>query len=170
MVPPVTIEEIHTCLLCNGITKEGKERKDAKNLEMMQCVTLNHYATCLYEQEDGLKFYEETYPILVDVESPSITTEYQFYCPDEGCKRSKRLQGGVGYKQYVTHQALYHGGLELYMETRVMKNIQRLYFLPETFAITPVLCKLTVFTYIKFQSEFQRKCTGLITASILDQF
>ena len=152
MVPPVTIEEIHTCLLCNGITKEGKERKDAKNLEMMQCVTLNHYATCLYEQEDGLKFYEETYPIPVDVESPSITTKYQFYCPDEGCKRSKKLQGGVGYKQYVTHQALYHGGLELYMETRVMKNIQRLYFLPETFAITPVLCKLTVFTYIKFQS------------------
>ena len=43
-------------------------------------------------------------------------------------------------------------------------------FISVRFQTFPVLCKLTVFTYIKFQSEFQRKCTGLITASILDQF
>ena len=43
-------------------------------------------------------------------------------------------------------------------------------FISVRFQTFPVLCKLTVFTYIKFQSEFQRKYTGLITASILDQF
>ena len=58
-LPEARIEEIHACLVCNGMTTDlkgkPKEDKDVKALKFNICITRNHYANCFYESEEGRK-------------------------------------------------------------------------------------------------------------------
>merc|ERR1711872_1000500 len=75
--PDFRIDEIHDCLLCNGVFKEtNKENKEAKGMRLNLCVTRNHYALCMHDDEEGLAFY----------------------------------------KKFASHNALYHGGLDMFLE------------------------------------------------------
>merc|ERR1712243_132747 len=111
--PEFRIDEIHDCLLCNGVFKEtNKENKEAKGMRLNLCVTRNHYALCMHDDEEGLAFYKKMYPL--PEERPE--TIHQFKCQEEECLKDKRFRQGVNYKQFASHNALYHGGLDMFLE------------------------------------------------------
>jgi len=111
--PEFRIDEIHDCLLCNGVFKEtNKENKEAKGMRLNLCVTRNHYALCMHDDEEGLAFYKKMYPL--PEERPD--TIHQFKCQEEECLKDKRFRQGVNYKQFASHNALYHGGLDMFLE------------------------------------------------------
>jgi len=122
--PEYTIDEIHTCLLCNGMTKDQKENKEGKMLKLNLCVTRNHYASCMHDQEDGLAFYSETYP--VPEEQKSKSSIHQFYCQEDECRSNKRFKMGVNYKQFATHNALYHGGLDVFLSKHPREELREM--------------------------------------------
>jgi len=121
-LPLARVEEIHTCLLCNGLTKDRtKENKEGKLLKLNICVTRNHYANCLYEQDEGREFFEKTYPVPSDMkERPDL----KFYCPEDACKNDKRFKVGMNHKQFAIHSALYHGDLDRYIESQGREDLK----------------------------------------------
>ena len=109
-LPEPRVEELHTCLVCQGKEKDtGKENKDAKMLRLNICTTRNHYANCLYEQEEGRAFYERKYPQPEDLKPGDYV---KMMCQNQACSKIKRFRGGFSHKTFSNHMALYHGGLE----------------------------------------------------------
>jgi len=117
------VEEIHTCLLCEGIDRETKrENKEAKILKYNICITRNHYATCLSQTEEGRIFFETTFPTSLD---PSMPVKIK--CEGPRCKANKRFREGfTSLKLFYNHMALYHGFLERYMRNHENEEVREL--------------------------------------------
>ena len=116
------VEEIHTCLLCEGIDRETKrENKEAKILKYNICITRNHYANCLSETEEGRIYFENTY------KTPGDWVRIK--CDSVQCRNQKRFRDGDGFttaKMFYSHMALHHGGLEGWMSTQGREDVREL--------------------------------------------
>ena len=116
-VPDYHVEEVHTCLLCHGEGEGGKEARALSFAPDKIQSTRYHYSSCLYENGDGVYFKKyKSVNVPDNVESDGITPKdvlgkvYKFTC--ERCPTSSRIRRKMGYKEFVTHQANNHGGLE----------------------------------------------------------
>ena len=132
-VPEISVEELHTCLLCDGEDKEGF------------CLSLHkdklygtryHYANCLTNQKEKLRQLVQMYP----PERHNLTQEglpqdmvgkvFKYNCTVSGCTRTQRRK--LGYKEFVIHMCCDHGGLEdilaAHEEEKVRKMIPKLKF------------------------------------------
>jgi len=119
-MPKVIVEEMHTCMICNG------EDKDGKNLsfEGNRLFSLRyHYAACFYEAG----YYRDKYP-----PGPKNTKEGQpidelgkemkYQCEMRGCTVKRKM----GYKEFAIHMSNEHGGLEEVIEDSDRPEIRAL--------------------------------------------
>lgn len=111
-LPEARVEEMHTCLLCRGINRvTKKEVKEAKMLRLNICTTRNHYATCLSESPEGRAWFERVYSTdIPEGEQVKIT------CNAAKCRGMSKRLTFPSKKMFWNHMALYHGGLEQWME------------------------------------------------------
>ena len=106
------VEEVHTCLLCHGEGDGGKETKALSFAPEKINSTRYHYASCLFDFGDGV--YLEKYkphPENLDAEgkiNDLLGKKFKYTCEDCPSKKSRRLS----YKEFTTHMATDHGGLE----------------------------------------------------------
>jgi len=105
MPDEVEVEEMHTCIICQGEDKEGRSMSF---LGTKLFFLRYHYAACFYEE--GI--YKGRYP-----PGPTNTTDkgdpidelghdVKYNC-QRGCTERK-----MGYKQFAIHMSIEHGGLE----------------------------------------------------------
>jgi len=106
-MPSVILEEMHTCMICKG------EDKDGRNLsfEGTRLFSLRyHYAACFYEAG----YYRKMYPP-GDKNTDSngqpkdeLGKEMKYQCEERGCTVKRKM----GYKEFAIHMSNEHGGLE----------------------------------------------------------
>ena len=132
-IPEISVEELHTCLLCDGEDKEGFSLSLQKD---KLYGTRYHYANCLTNQEEKLRQLVQMYP----PERHNLTQEglpqdmvgkvFKYNCTVSGCTRTHRRK--LGYKEFVIHMCCDHGGLEdilaAHEEEKVRKMIPKLKF------------------------------------------
>jgi len=106
-MPNVVVEEMHTCLICRGEDKEGKNLSfDGSKIYQ----TRYHYAACYYEEGA----YKAKYPpgpqnTKEDGEPKDILgKEIKYSCQERGCTVKRKM----GYKEFTIHMSNEHGGLE----------------------------------------------------------
>jgi len=106
-MPAVILEEMHTCMICKG------EDKDGRNLsfEGTRLFSLRyHYAACFYEAG----YYRDKYPPgpkNTDANNQPIDElgkEMKYQCEERGCTVKRKM----GYKEFAIHMSNEHGGLE----------------------------------------------------------
>jgi len=105
-MPPVQMEEVHTCLLCKGETKEGKNLSfcGSKRLQLRY-----HYASCYYESGIYLSKYppgEQN----TDAEGKPrdiLGRDIKYSCEVRGCTIKRKM----GYKEFCIHMSNEHRGL-----------------------------------------------------------
>ena len=118
------LEEVHVCLLCNGIDRETKrEDKGAKAMKFNTCLTRNHYSLCLLKTEEGRIYFEKTYP------SPGFVRggPVKINCNRVQCQNDQRFKNGFTNQMLFHHHiALYHGGLEKWMLSQDRKDLRAL--------------------------------------------
>ena len=110
-IPDYKVEEVHACLLCHG---EGEKESRALSFEPDKVQsTRYHYASCLFDNGGGA--YLEKYPPHRDNLNEDgslndlIGKLYKYTC--EECSKVKKVRK-MGYKEFTTHMANDHGGLE----------------------------------------------------------
>ena len=109
-VPHIPFEEVHTCCICKGQDKEGKNLSFSKE-KIYQ--TRYHYAACVYDSELGLN-YLQMYPpgkqnVTEDGKPKDVLgREVKYSCQEKGCKNKRKM----GYKEFCIHMSNDHGGLE----------------------------------------------------------
>ena len=120
-LPEPRLEELHTCVLCRGLHRDTKkENKEAKQLRMNICTTRNHYACCLYDTEEGRQFYEQEY-------QSDGKKDVRWECGSRECRNDKRFRNGFSnHKQFSTHMALYHGGLDKFIDSQGSKELKEM--------------------------------------------
>lgn len=119
-LPEARVEEMHTCLLCRGIDRvTKKEKKEAKMLRLNICTTRNHYANCLSESPEGRAWFERVYSTdIPEGEQVKIT------CNAAKCKGLSKRLTFPSKKMFWSHMALYHGGLEQWMEEQGRQDLR----------------------------------------------
>ena len=122
-LPEPRLEELHTCVLCRGLQRDTKkENKEAKQLRVNICTTRNHYACCLYDTEEGRQFFMTEYPL--DGEGGK---DVRWECCSRGCRDNKRFRAGFStHKQFSAHMALYHGGLDKFIDSQGSEELRGL--------------------------------------------
>ena len=124
IIPEPSVEEIHVCLICNGINRDTrKENKEAKTLRFNICITRNHYSNCLNETEEGRIYFESTY------KTPGIEqgSKIKIKCDSLQCRNNKRFKDGFSsHKMFYNHMALHHGGLEAWMLQQEREEVRAL--------------------------------------------
>ena len=119
-IPEISVEEVHTCLLCDGEDEEGSSLSLQKDKLYR---TRFHYSKCLTKQKE-LRQLVQMYP----PEQQNLTDEglpldllgkvFQYNCTVPGCSRTQRRtkrrtqRRKMGYKEYAIHMCCDHGGLE----------------------------------------------------------
>jgi len=119
-IPPVHMEEVHSCLLCNGKDKEGTELSFDPN-KLWQ--TRYHYASCYYRS--GV--YYSLYPpgkdnTGEDGEPRDVIGKEVKYCCKVTCSQKRKM----GYKEFCIHMSTEHGGLKTVMEKDQREDVRRL--------------------------------------------
>ena len=110
--PNYSVEEVHTCLLCHGEGDGGKETKALSFAPDKIKSTRYHYASCLFDFGDGV--YLEKYkpdPENVDADgtiNDLLGKKFKYTCEECPSKKPRPM----GYKEFTTHMAHQHGGLE----------------------------------------------------------
>jgi len=112
-MPPVQVEEVHNCLLCNGETKEGKNLSFAasKKLQLRY-----HYASCYYKTGVYLAKYPPGEQNMDHEGKPRdvLGRDIKYSCEVGGCTIKRKM----GYKEFCIHMSNEHGGLcEVLRET-----------------------------------------------------
>ena len=112
-IPSYEVEEVHTCLLCHGEGEGGKETRSLSFAPDKIRSTRYHYSSCLFDFGDGV-YLEKYKPDPRNLNEDGSLNDllgkvYKYTC--EVCPKSKKPRQR-GYKEYTTHQANNHGGLE----------------------------------------------------------
>ena len=110
--PNYSVEEVHTCLLCHGEGDGGKETKALSFASDKIKSTRYHYASCLFDFGDGV-YLEKYKPDPENVDADGTINDLlgkKFKYPCEECPGKKPR--AMGYKEFTTHMAHQHGGLE----------------------------------------------------------
>jgi len=121
------VEEIHTCLLCNGKTPDGRVDKEASNLSFREIKRLReHYSKHLYNEgkifkhvpgEDGN----------VDADGKVLDefgSKFKYNCNVKNCWKSKKP--ACGYKEIALHNSAEHEVLEKVLEDDDRPVLKRL--------------------------------------------
>ena len=107
------VEEIHTCLVCNGKTPDGRVDKEASNLSFREIKRLReHYSRHLYS-EGKLFPHVPAESENVDADGKVIDefgSKYKYNCDVKNCWKSKKP--ACGYKEMALHNAAEHEILE----------------------------------------------------------
>jgi len=107
------VEEIHTCLLCNGKTPDGRVDKEASNLSFREIKRLReHYSKHLYNEGKLFK-YVLGEADNVDADGKIIDefgSKFKYNCNVKNCWKSKKP--ACGYKEIALHNAAEHDVLE----------------------------------------------------------
>jgi len=119
-MPDVTVEEIHTCLICGGKDREGRDLSlDPNKLWSVRY----HYAGCYFDTGVYLKLYP---PGEANMEEgrvkDALGKEVKYTCNNDRCTMKRK----VGYKEFCIHMASYHGGLEEVMKEDEREEIRAL--------------------------------------------
>ena len=106
-MPEVKVEQIHTCYICEGADKEGKNL----SLAPEKIYSLRyHYASCLYDSGVYYGMYDPSEENKNPDGSPKDPKgTYTYNCKETACSKRKRK---MGYKEFAIHQANEHKGLE----------------------------------------------------------
>jgi len=109
-IPEVVVEELHTCLICEGETKDGR---DLSFQGMKRAGLRYHYASCLYDSNIYLGKYppgeanQDSQGQVKDV----MGAEMKYQCSSNGCSVARKRKQ-MGYKEHCIHMSNEHGGLE----------------------------------------------------------
>ena len=120
-MPEVIVEEMHTCYICGG------EDKDGKNLSFDGAKvyqTRYHYAACYYEEGAYLTKYPPG-PGNTNEEGGAkdiLGKEFKYACQEKGCTVKRRM----GYKEFTIHMSNEHFGLEELMKEDHRQNIRNI--------------------------------------------
>eukprot|EP00092_Neocalanus_flemingeri_P007412 GFUD01008004.1.p1 GENE.GFUD01008004.1~~GFUD01008004.1.p1 ORF type:complete len:555 (+),score=150.79 GFUD01008004.1:62-1666(+) len=105
-MPEVQVEEVQTCLLCNGETKEAKNLSFAgeKRLQLRY-----HYASCYYESGVYLAKYPPGEQNMDQEGQPRdvLGRDIKYSCEVTGCTIKRKM----GYKEFCIHMSNEHRGL-----------------------------------------------------------
>jgi len=105
-MPPVQVEEVHTCLLCNGETKDGKNLSFAgsKRLQLRY-----HYAACYYDSGIYLSKYPPGDQNTDEDGNPKdiLGRDVKYSCEASGCTVKRKM----GYKEFCIHMSNEHRGI-----------------------------------------------------------
>ena len=122
---PFKVEKVHTCLICNGRTEEGRMDKEASNLSFQpdkQKRLKEHYSKHFYKEG---KFKVIAPPPLLDDGTedevrlfgqnllqcfPQFGKQLRYKCEEPGCWKGRKP--GCGYKEITLHRAAEHGLFE----------------------------------------------------------
>ena len=114
-LPDVIVDRMHTCLVCGGEDKDGRQLSFEGN-KLFQL--RYHYAYCFYDEGS----YRGKYPPGPDNTSADgeprdiLGKEVKYTCEERGCNNKRNM----GYKSFVVHMSNDHGGLE-----EVVRNHRR---------------------------------------------
>jgi len=108
-LPPVPVEEIHTCLLCKGKDKEGLNLSFAG---YKLCQTRYHYASCYYDSGVYLDLYS---PGKANRDEEGKVIDVMGRRVKYTCNEKCSLKREMGYKELCIHMSNEHGGLEAVM-------------------------------------------------------
>ena len=109
-IPDVVVEELHTCLICEGENKDGR---DLSFHGMKRAGLKYHYASCLFDTN----VYTAKYPpgdANQDSEGQvrdTMGAEMKYQCSSNSCSLSRKRKQ-MGYKEFCIHMSNEHGGLE----------------------------------------------------------
>jgi len=121
------VEEIHTCLVCNGKTPDGRVDKEASNLSFREIKRLReHYSRHLYSEGKIFK-HAPAEPENVDADGKVIDefgSKYKYNCEVKNCWKSKKP--ACGYKEMALHNAAEHGVLEKVLAADERPALKRL--------------------------------------------
>jgi len=120
-MPDVKLEEMHTCLVCRG------EDKDGRNLsfEGTKLFTLRyHYAACFYEEGAYFDKYPPGEKNTNEQGKPidELGKEMKYCCEERGCTVKRKM----GYKEFAIHMSNEHGGLEEVIKKHTNSDIRAL--------------------------------------------
>lgn len=107
------IEEIHTCLLCNGKTPDGRVDKEASNLSFREIKRLReHYSKHLYNEG---KLFKHVLGEAANVDADGkiideFGSKFKYNCNVKNCWKSKKP--ACGFKEIALHNASEHDVLE----------------------------------------------------------
>jgi len=109
-IPEVIVEELHTCLICEGETKEGR---DLSFQGIKRAGLRYHYASCLYDTNVYLAKYPpgESNRDKEGQVKDTMGAEMKYQCSSNGCSLSRKRKP-MGYKEHCIHMSNEHGGLE----------------------------------------------------------
>lgn len=108
---PYKVEKVHTCLICNGRTEEGRMDKEASNLSFRpdkQKRLKEHYSKHFYK-EGKFKVIAPP-PLLDDGTEDEFGKQLRYKCEEPGCWKGRKP--GCGYKEITLHRAAEHGLFE----------------------------------------------------------
>ena len=105
-----SVQQVHTCLICNGMTPEGKVDKEASDLSFGEAKRLKeHYSKHFYNEGKILKAFPPDEKNL-DSQGKIIDQfgrQLKYRCTAAGCWKAKRPP--CGYKEMALHEAADHG-------------------------------------------------------------
>jgi len=110
-MPGVVVEEMHTCVICGGVEKEGRNLS-FEGSKIFQ--TRYHYASCYYGEGAYLAKYPPG-PQNTNAEGGPkdvLGKEVKYSCQERGCTVKRKM----GYKEFSIHMSNEHGGLEEVMK------------------------------------------------------
>ena len=126
-IPDYKVKEVHACLLCHGEGEGGRETKTLSfdTPDNVQ-TTRYHYANCLFDYGGGvyLKKYKP-HPGNLDEDgklNDLLGTTWSYYCKVCPSKKSRKM----GYKEYTSHMAKEHGGLEEILSEHKDEKVRQL--------------------------------------------
>jgi len=122
-LPSLQVESIHTCLVCKGDDKDGKNL-GFEGTKLFS--TRYHYASCLFD-ENTVPFIEMYPPGDKNLTKNGkvkdlLGREIKYTCHERGCKQKRKM----GYTEFATHAANEHGGLEKIMLKDTRSEIREL--------------------------------------------
>ena len=112
-----SVEEIHTCLICNGKTPEGKIDKQASELSFADPKIKKlkeHYSKHFYKEGRIVRAFPPE-KNNIDADGNIIDEfgkQFIYKCEEENCWKSKIKKQGFGYKEIALHHAAEHGLFE----------------------------------------------------------
>ena len=105
-----SVQQVHTCLICNGKTPEGRVDREASDLSFGEAKRLKeHYSKHFYNEGKILKAFPPDEKNL-DSEGKIIDQfgrQFKYRCTAAGCWKAKRPP--CGYKEMALHEAADHG-------------------------------------------------------------
>ena len=120
-VPHIPFEEVHTCCICDGQDKEGKNLSFSKE-KIYQ--TRYHYAACIYDSGYYLDMYPPGRQNVTEDGKPRdvLGREVKYSCQEKGCRMKRKM----GYKEFCIHMSNDHGGLEEVLTKYDKANIREI--------------------------------------------